>query len=74
MSQGLPVEADAIVGDFVTEGEKQGVRTPLLSAAYTQLCLYAAGRAGQGSAGNRTVADTPAGPSVRMTPDPAAQG
>jgi 2-dehydropantoate 2-reductase len=45
MSQGRPVEADAIIGDFVTEGEKHGVRTPLLSAAYTQLSIYAAGRA-----------------------------
>ena len=43
--QGLPVEADAIVGDFVTEAEKHGVRTPLLSAACTQLSIYAAGRA-----------------------------
>jgi 2-dehydropantoate 2-reductase len=44
MVRGRPVEADAILGDFVTEGEKHGVRTPLLSAAYTQLSIYAAGR------------------------------
>jgi 2-dehydropantoate 2-reductase len=45
MAQGLPVEADAIIGDFVTEAQKHGIRTPLLSAAYTQLSIYAAGRA-----------------------------
>jgi len=48
MARGLPVEADAIIGDFVTEAEKHGIRTPLLSAAYTQLSIYAAGRSGAG--------------------------
>jgi 2-dehydropantoate 2-reductase len=39
MSQGLPVEADAIIGDIVTEGDKHGVPTPLRSAAYTPLSI-----------------------------------
>ncbi|GIF13135.1 ketopantoate reductase family protein [Actinoplanes teichomyceticus] len=41
---GLPVEADAIVGDLVAEGRRHGVATPLLSAAYTGLCVYEAAR------------------------------
>ena len=45
MARGAPVEADAIIGDFGAEGERHGVRTPLLGAAYTNLAIYAAGRA-----------------------------
>jgi 2-dehydropantoate 2-reductase len=45
MTRGAPVEADAIVGDFVAEGARHGVHTPLLGAAYTNLAVYAAGRA-----------------------------
>ncbi|BCJ41752.1 2-dehydropantoate 2-reductase [Actinoplanes ianthinogenes] len=41
---GLPVEADAIVGDLVAEATRHGVATPLLSAAYTALSIYQAGR------------------------------
>ncbi len=37
---GLPVEADAIVGDLVTEATRHGVPTPLLAAAHTALTLY----------------------------------
>jgi 2-dehydropantoate 2-reductase len=44
MIAGQPVEADAILGDLVTEAAKNGVPVPLLSAAYTQLSVYAAGR------------------------------
>ncbi|MFC7278070.1 ketopantoate reductase family protein [Paractinoplanes rhizophilus] len=46
MMQGLPVEADAILGDFVAEGAKHDVPAPMLSAAYTNLSIYAAKRAG----------------------------
>ncbi|MFC7533698.1 ketopantoate reductase family protein [Actinoplanes sp. GCM10030250] len=42
--QGLPVEADAIVGDMVTEAARHGVAAPLLSAAYTGLSIYSATR------------------------------
>ena len=40
---GHPVEADAILGDFLAAGE---VEAPMLTAAYAGLCIYAAGRAG----------------------------
>jgi 2-dehydropantoate 2-reductase len=42
--QGLPVEADAIVGDLVAEAARHGVAVPLLSAAYTGLAIYSAAR------------------------------
>jgi 2-dehydropantoate 2-reductase len=42
--RGAPVEADAILGDFVAQADRDGVRVPLLSAAYTALAIYAAGR------------------------------
>jgi 2-dehydropantoate 2-reductase len=44
--QGLPVEADAILGDFVAEAAKNGVPVPMLSAAYTALSVYSAKRSG----------------------------
>ncbi|MEU4419717.1 ketopantoate reductase family protein [Actinoplanes sp. NPDC024001] len=44
LSQGLPVEADAIIGDMVAEAARHGVATPLLSAAYTGLSIYSASR------------------------------
>ena len=44
MMAGLPVEADAILGDFVAEAEKRDVPVPTLSAAYTNLAIYAARR------------------------------
>jgi 2-dehydropantoate 2-reductase len=44
MAAGQPVEADAILGDFVAEAAERGVAVPLLSAAYTHLSLYAAAR------------------------------
>ena len=46
MAQGLPVEADAILGDLLAEAAKHDVPAPMLSAAYTNLCIYAAKRAG----------------------------
>ena len=42
MAQGLPVEADAILGDFVAEAAKRDVPVPTLSAAYTNLAIYSA--------------------------------
>jgi 2-dehydropantoate 2-reductase len=44
MVRGAPVEADAILGDFVARAERDGVRAPLLSAAYTALSCYAGAR------------------------------
>jgi 2-dehydropantoate 2-reductase len=49
MVQGLPVEADAILGDFLTEAGRFDVPVPMLSAAYTGLSIYAARRAAGGS-------------------------
>lgn len=46
LRQGLPVEADAILGDFVAEAAKHDQPTPILSAAYTNLAIYSAHRAG----------------------------
>jgi 2-dehydropantoate 2-reductase len=46
MAQGRPVEADAILGDFVATADRTGVATPLLSAAYANLAIYAAGLEG----------------------------
>lgn len=38
--QGLPIEADQIVGDMVTRAAALGVAAPLLSAAFTNLKVY----------------------------------
>jgi 2-dehydropantoate 2-reductase len=46
MAQGRPVEADAILGDLLAHGAEHDVPAPMLSAAYTNLCIYAAKRAG----------------------------
>jgi len=46
MVQGLPVEADAILGDLLAEAAKHDVPAPMLAAAYTNLCIYATKRAG----------------------------
>jgi 2-dehydropantoate 2-reductase len=44
MRAGLPVEADAIVGDLVAHAERLGVDAPLYAAAYTNLSVYARAR------------------------------
>lgn len=44
MTAGRPVEADAILGDFVARAAEHSVPVPLLSAAYTRLSLYSAAR------------------------------
>ena len=46
MAQGLPVEADAIVGDLLAHAAKHDVPAPMLSAAYANLSIYAVKRAG----------------------------
>jgi 2-dehydropantoate 2-reductase len=38
--QGAAVEADQILGDLLFRGERAGIDTPLLAAAYAQLCVY----------------------------------
>jgi 2-dehydropantoate 2-reductase len=45
MASGQPVEADAILGDFMARAAEHDVPVPLLSAAYTRLSLYSAARA-----------------------------
>lgn len=44
---GLPVEADQIVGDLEARAKRHGLDTPLVSAAYTHLRVYA-GRLSRG--------------------------
>ena len=44
MVAGGPVEADAIVGDLVAYARQHRVPAPLISAAWTNLSIYAAGR------------------------------
>jgi 2-dehydropantoate 2-reductase len=46
MAQGLPVEADAIVGDLLVHAAKHDVPAPMLSAAYANLSIYSVKRAG----------------------------
>ena len=40
LQEGNRVEADQILGDLLRRGTKARLRTPLLSAAYTHLCVY----------------------------------
>lgn len=42
---GLPVEADQILGDLEARAKRHGIDTPLVSAAYTHLRVYADGLA-----------------------------
>ena len=44
MTAGLPVEADAVLGDFVAVADEHDVPVPTLAAAYTNLAVYAARR------------------------------
>jgi len=39
---GGPVEADQIIGDLIQRGRTHGLESPLLSAAYVNLCVYQA--------------------------------
>jgi 2-dehydropantoate 2-reductase len=40
MMRGAPVEAEHILGDLLARAAAHGVRAPLLTAAYAQLCVY----------------------------------
>lgn len=40
LQKGAAVEADQIVGDLLARAQKAGLKTPLLSLAYTSLCVY----------------------------------
>jgi 2-dehydropantoate 2-reductase len=40
LQKGAPVEADHILGDFIERGDKHGVATPLLKAAFVNLRVY----------------------------------
>jgi 2-dehydropantoate 2-reductase len=40
LAQGGRVEADQILGDLLSRGERAGIDTPLLAAAYAQLSVY----------------------------------
>lgn len=40
LTQGLPVEADQIVGDMLARAQGFGIAAPVLTAAYAHLCVY----------------------------------
>lgn len=40
LNQGLPVEADQIVGDMLKRAQGFGIDAPVLKAAYAALCVY----------------------------------
>jgi 2-dehydropantoate 2-reductase len=40
LQQGRPVEADQILGDLLGRAQRGAVATPMIAAAYTQLCVY----------------------------------
>jgi 2-dehydropantoate 2-reductase len=40
LQEGNPVEADQILGDLLRRGAEAGLGTPLISAAYTHLCVH----------------------------------
>jgi 2-dehydropantoate 2-reductase len=42
LSQGLPVEADQIVGDMLARARGFGIAAPILTAAYASLSIYSA--------------------------------
>ncbi|WP_413721999.1 2-dehydropantoate 2-reductase [Sodalis sp. RH24] len=44
MNQGYQVEAEQVLGDLVAIGQRAGLATPLLCAAYTHLAVYQRGR------------------------------
>ena len=52
LQEGNPVEADQILGDLLLRGAKAGLSAPLISAAYTHLCVYQNRVAGTRSAGS----------------------
>jgi len=40
LQRSRPIEVENIIGDLVRHGEKVGIDAPLLSAAYSHLCIY----------------------------------
>jgi 2-dehydropantoate 2-reductase len=40
LQQGRPIEIEEIIGDLLRRGQKSGLETPLLEAAYTHLSVY----------------------------------
>ena len=38
--KGAPVEVDSILGDLLERGEKHGLTTPILQAAFVSLSIY----------------------------------
>jgi 2-dehydropantoate 2-reductase len=40
LTQGLPVEADQIVGDMLARAQGFGLAAPILTAAYANLTIY----------------------------------
>jgi len=40
LQQGRPVEAEQILGDLLARAQHSAVATPLIAAAYAQLCVY----------------------------------
>ncbi len=44
LSAGAPVEVDTILGDLLEHGQKRGLATPLLQAAFVNLSIYQRGR------------------------------
>ncbi|HUC18615.1 MAG TPA: ketopantoate reductase family protein [Acetobacteraceae bacterium] len=40
LQQGNPIEGDHIVGDLLARGQRAGIATPLLAAAYANLAIY----------------------------------
>ena len=44
LKKGAPVEVDTILGDLLERGQKHGLKTPLLEAAFVNLSIYQSGR------------------------------
>jgi 2-dehydropantoate 2-reductase len=40
LQRGVRIEADQIIGDLEERGRARGIKTPLLSAIYSHLCVY----------------------------------
>ena len=40
LKRGLPIEADTILGDLFRRGQQQGLKTPLLEAAFANVTVY----------------------------------
>jgi 2-dehydropantoate 2-reductase len=40
LTKGAPIEAEQILGDLVERAQRAGIDTPLLAAAFANLCVY----------------------------------